>query len=96
MKQQKDKIKSLLYEIELAEKAVLKKWDVNLDDWNPPTLTFIDKFHEKNLPIVKSTHPDYYRQRKEEAYSQEISILQTQLRIAKGFLNSEATFETGI
>lgn len=79
------KIATLLTEIERTERQCLEKLNA-LPDWEPPSLTFLADFHAK-YDSWKSTHPAEYYKEKENAQRQQISILQTQLRIAQEILN---------
>lgn len=81
----KGQIASLLVEIEKAERRCLEKFGASDGVWEAPKLTFLNEFHAK-YDSWKQSHPDYYREKKEEAYRQQISILKTQLRIARKWL----------
>jgi hypothetical protein len=83
----KSKITNLLTEIERTEKQCLEKYNA-LPNWEPPSLTILADFHAK-YDSWKSTHPTEYYKEKENAQRQQISILQTQLRIAQEILNDK-------
>ena len=75
-------IQSLLAQIEKVERQALELFGA-ADSWEPPAQTFLEAFHSKYDDSYKKSHPVYYRKAKEFALKQEVSILKTQLKIAK-------------
>jgi hypothetical protein len=70
------RIKGLLTEIETTE----KQWRF--------TRLATSEFHAK-YDSCKTTHPDYYHEKEEEALRQQFWILKSQLRIAKEILKRD-------
>lgn len=76
------KVQFLIGQIGRAEKEACRKLGANPDDWLAPSLTFVEEFHQQCDPW-QATHPQEYQKQHIFALQQQISILKTQLRIAK-------------
>ena len=77
-------IQKLLVEIEQTERLCLKLKPS--DFYEPHPLIFLYEFHKK-YDSWKCTHSKEYYEYEQEAYRQQVSILHTQLRVAKNVLN---------
>ena len=84
-------IRDLLTQLEAVEIKALKFHNADTT-WTPPGPLFMDEFHRKNDSLQES-HPVEYQKRKEVALRQEVTMLQTLIRIATRYGEDGGTVE---